>query len=468
MNLSEFKIKDKVLHRYHGTNSRVKVPEGVEKIGAYAFSKHIGIRTVELPEGLTTLEQGAFLGCRFLKEVSFPDSLTTVEESAFAGCVSLETVSLPENLKKIGKFAFRNCTRLNKINIPEGTCVEGGSFTSCPLSALDLGVREDFESITDGRLRLLANRCIICGTPLEEMEMAPEDEESLGCPGMRCRHCRRDYTWEKMDHWAYFAVKDGVCTDNICMGGQIPDGVTKIAARAFDAAAVAYLDVPDSVRQIGVAAFMWCDFALGVGLPRTLTRLEEGVFAGSNIGRLHLPEKLQYVGENALFGCDNLQKLCFPKGVKLIGPGTAGQCSSLTEVELNKGMVRLGSRAFSGCPGLKSVHCPGTLMEIGDEAFRDCRELHSLTLNEGLLSLGKRAFFNCENLTEITIPSSVLSIGEGCFLGCSRLRWVRLSRPLGEMCQHGVFEANTWVSYRYDFDFDGDSDFESVDEMDED
>ena len=49
----------------------VTIPEGVTKIGDYAFQYCSSLTSVTIPEGVTTIGEGAFYGCSALTSVTF-------------------------------------------------------------------------------------------------------------------------------------------------------------------------------------------------------------------------------------------------------------------------------------------------------------------------------------------------------------------------------------------------------------
>ena len=71
----------------------VEIPYGVTTIGAYAFTWSYGVSgTLNIPETVTTIKEGAFDGCENLREISLPVSLTEVK-NIFSGCTSLTKIT---------------------------------------------------------------------------------------------------------------------------------------------------------------------------------------------------------------------------------------------------------------------------------------------------------------------------------------------------------------------------------------
>lgn len=116
----------------------IKIPEGIEKIGAFAFYK-----------------------CRKLKNVNLPNTLEVIATAAFEKCFSLEEITLPESVQILGNDVFYQCTRLTKIYIErplEPDHVGEDIFYNCPLK--DVYYNGDITSW--GNLEIYKNSIIHC------------------------------------------------------------------------------------------------------------------------------------------------------------------------------------------------------------------------------------------------------------------------------------------------------------------
>lgn len=89
------------------------VPDGVRKIGEFAFANQVWLKKVILPESVSVLGTGAFSECRELEDIilssaikEIPDSSTYRGAGVFAGCKKLKSIILPEKLVYLGSFAF--------------------------------------------------------------------------------------------------------------------------------------------------------------------------------------------------------------------------------------------------------------------------------------------------------------------------------------------------------------------------
>lgn len=84
----------------------VTIPEGIEKIGPWAFYRCSSLKKISLPHTLEEIEYGAFYGCTSLTEIELPEGLKIIGGILFIGCKALTKVKIPSSVEKIGKSAF--------------------------------------------------------------------------------------------------------------------------------------------------------------------------------------------------------------------------------------------------------------------------------------------------------------------------------------------------------------------------
>ena len=109
------------------------IPDGVEKIGDYAFAYCMNLNTVEIADSVRIIGDRAFEGCENLKKIRLPAGLQEIEEFTFFLCWELKSIVLPDSIRKIGKNAFDGC-ELSRIMLPEGLVSIGdNAFNGCSL-----------------------------------------------------------------------------------------------------------------------------------------------------------------------------------------------------------------------------------------------------------------------------------------------------------------------------------------------
>ena len=133
----------------------VEIPEGVEKIGAFALGYAMYVEEVVLPSTLKTIGMNALTMC-MVKEIIIPKSVTSIQlyafmeafnltkvsfeescglseipEGAFTGTM-IETIIIPEGVTKIGYEAFKDCLNLKFVSLPSTLkLIEEGAFENC-------------------------------------------------------------------------------------------------------------------------------------------------------------------------------------------------------------------------------------------------------------------------------------------------------------------------------------------------
>lgn len=137
----------------------VYLPETIEYIGAGAFAeceellsvhglekcsnlKEIQSQTfkdccdldeISLPEGLERIGFYAFLRCSSLESISIPSTVTTLENGAFSFCKKLTTITIPASVEFIGLYLFEGCISLESIEVeaenPYFCSVDGVFYT---------------------------------------------------------------------------------------------------------------------------------------------------------------------------------------------------------------------------------------------------------------------------------------------------------------------------------------------------
>ena len=138
------------------TITKVVVPEGIEKIGAYAFANLTGLEEIVLPSTLESIEYGAFYGCSALQKITFSaennlkiisqnafencdlqgtldlSAICVISDYAFAGNQDLEGITTSDALLSIGNYAFAGCKKLEQVTITANKVKYGTyAFTGC-------------------------------------------------------------------------------------------------------------------------------------------------------------------------------------------------------------------------------------------------------------------------------------------------------------------------------------------------
>jgi hypothetical protein len=107
-----------VLFGYFGAGGDVLIPQGVTRIGAWAFLSeedgNIEINSITIPDSVVSIGEDAFVCCSSLRSINIPDSVISIECGAFAMCSSLVEVFFEGDAPVLEDFVFydvnENCT----------------------------------------------------------------------------------------------------------------------------------------------------------------------------------------------------------------------------------------------------------------------------------------------------------------------------------------------------------------------
>lgn len=95
-------------------------------------SNRLYIKTVEMSDGVTTVGDWAFYDCSNLTSINIPNSVKSLGKMGFYNCVRLASIDIPNSVTSIGKETFRNCPSLSTITIPSSvTSILFNAFSSC-------------------------------------------------------------------------------------------------------------------------------------------------------------------------------------------------------------------------------------------------------------------------------------------------------------------------------------------------
>ncbi len=112
------------LYIYGTKPTRIDIPDGITKVGAYAFMNCKQVTEVVLSSTVTEIGEGAFVGGSYLQTITLDDALVTIGDSAFARCPYL--LAIHANMAfppLINNSVFANCGLLSGIDcyVPAGS-----------------------------------------------------------------------------------------------------------------------------------------------------------------------------------------------------------------------------------------------------------------------------------------------------------------------------------------------------------
>ncbi len=260
----------------------VQIPDTVERIGQYVFSKtamykneanwengvlYIGKFVITakdtlegeyaIKEGTKVMADAAFRECKKLTKVTIPEGMEAISLLAFRECVELTEVKLPTTLKNIGAYAFLKCTALKSVTLPEGVN-EIGMLAFNGSGLTEIAIPASVETIDD---------YAFCNCEdLTAINIADGNEYYSSLEGVLYNKGKTTiiYAPNKVD---YSKV-------------TFPETVTTIGKGAFEGASFEEIEIPKNITTIETAAFEGCENLKRVKIPATVTDIGEGAFAG--------------------------------------------------------------------------------------------------------------------------------------------------------------------------------------------
>ncbi|HHT45657.1 MAG TPA: leucine-rich repeat domain-containing protein [Fastidiosipila sp.] len=502
----------------------VAIPASVKSIGTSAFAGSGNLVSLILAEGLETIADDAFFGCPIMN-LSLPASVQQIGSAAFAACRTA-SVSLPPGLSEIAERLFESGD-LNDVTIPAGVSSIGANAFGRNTELTYL--------IFDGATLPTIDATAFAECPIEDIDIAwdatKEAEDSakaafseLGLAPDSFNVWRANHPeapgWPSADNVIEYDGTSGLVTGftgpetNIAMfwdswtdynNNEKPLPILGLAPHAFENSAVerfyvprsnqftsigdyafagsqlSYIDLFDSVNEIGEGAFENCANLTAITLPDTDLQIGKNAFAGTGLTELVLPpdavvagplglapERIRVAAETTDEAIETLRTaLEYPWYLKLLRPGeesnyvkmpadlTAAapadfdfdaQTGTITAyrgqdnplvvpAEIEGVAVRsIGNVAFNGMSGTDiTLILPESVNEIQDTAFAMWEEVVRIEAYGPLEYVGIRAFESTDKLKTVIFHNGVKTLGIYAFNETPTLQEADLGEMLADL-----------------------------------
>ena len=375
------------------TITKVIIPEGVEKIGSYAFANLTALETVVLPSTLKYIEYGAFYGCTSLKYVEGLEHVVTINKYAFQGCDLKGTLSL-DSAHAIADFAFASL--VNVVYDQNGN----PSYSTSSNDFTKVVISETLRSI--GAYAFESN------TKLESVEIKAEKI--------------------KLGMYAFTGCTS--LTEIEINASVIPTGAF------YGCRSLERVKLGKDVTDFGDYAFASTNATIEIDESNTNI---QSINNGSAIIRVDANGvKTLLVASPGVRGSFTLED------VQIIAQGAFAGNRSITSVNMPDVTV-VGDYAFSECSSLRSISL-GALTEIGTYAFFKTTINALPALSDELDRIGSYAFAYT-GITSVTVPAGV-TVGEGAFCECTSLASVYIGD--GAVLEKGAFMLGRESNWRLD------------------
>ena len=138
-------------------------------------------------------------------------------------------------------------------------------------------------------------------------------------------------------------------------------------------------------------------------LPKYLVEIGEDAFRGSDIASVEMPNTVKRLGVHAFADCKNLKNVTLSSSLTLIPMGAFSGCEALEELQVPASVRKVADLAFEAS-GLKEMELPMGVESVGAGAFFNCQQLEKLAFPNSLKRLGVCSFLYCNKLKSLTLP----------------------------------------------------------------
>ena len=307
-----------------------------------------------LPAQLTVIEAEAFLNDALLDRVVIAEGTRRIHARAFAGC-ALSAVYLPDSLVFIADDAFDADTDAVLYVRPGTYACEWAQAHGFDPALIDQNDRYEYAAR---------------GGACEILSCLSDDPEAGLLPS-------------EINGFALTGVADGAFEHRAITRLVVPEGVTRLGARAFAGCALESARLPDSLEWIADDAFDADSGAIVYAHPGTYA-CEWAQAHNLDTAILYTTDLYEYAVHGdacVITAClsDDADAGLLPSAIGDIplagvGEGAFGN-SAITSLSVPEGVAFLGARAFAGCAALSTVCLPGSVVEIGQACFADCPAL---------------------------------------------------------------------------------------------
>ena len=411
----------------------LSLPDSLTSIGEYAFSGCSGLASLTIPDGITSIARGTFESCHSLSQVVIPDSVTSIGSSAFTGCTALDEISISSSITSIGSNAFRNCG-LMRVTLNEGlTSIGSDAFSDnpelaviiVPATVTELGSNAFGEHL--GQTTVMVAEGNGHYSTIDGVLFNADRSTLIRYPVGRAGEYELPATVTEIAAAAFLDCSD-------LTGVTLPAGLASIGDSAFfGCTGLGSITIPDGVARLGASAFQGCSALIGISIPESVAEIGGACFEGcTELASVTIEDGATSgsISYGAFQNCTSLTGIAIPSRVVEIGAGLFQGCTSLTNATLPDGLIEIRENTFGNCTSLLTMVIPSGVMSIGDGAFQNATSLTSIIIPQRVKRIGYAAFMNCTSLTDIAIPGSVIEVGGGAFEACTDLESVSLAEGL--------------------------------------
>ena len=244
--------------------------------------------SIAVPDGVQTIGASAFSGCSRITEIKLPETLTAIRDYAFSGCFGIrEPLVIPAGVSEFGDGVFQNAMTILKQD------TDGKSY----YDSIPLILEEGNQSLKMADKALIDNnnhRLVYLNDRARRGSyMIPDGtEEIAACAFWSC---------------------------NLLESIIIPETVTKIGQEAFmNCHNLTEIKLPSILVEIGDDAFAACSGLESVTIPDSVTTIGSKAFSQCcNLQSVYVGTGVDSIGVNCFMSDPVLTEVKVPAGLLL-------------------------------------------------------------------------------------------------------------------------------------------------------
>lgn len=201
---------------------------------------------------------------------------------------------------------------------------------------------------------------------------------------------------------------------------KVPDGITEIAALAFDDCSAEEIYLTGDVKVLKSKAIFNCKYLKNIRIPEGLSEFEnECVSLCKSLESIYIPKNAvvhEKKGDKyaSFFMLDGLNEIVVNEENEKFE--SVDNCL----IERANGKLILGSNN-------SIIPDKGRVKSIGEYAFYNSESLFHLRIPSGVEEIGECAFYFCSALKDISISDTVKSIDPASFSECKSLAKIKVA-----------------------------------------
>lgn len=350
-----------------------------------------GCKNTTIPEGVTRIGEFAFANCSSLVSIVIPESVTLIEWYAFCNCSSLTNITIPKSVTRIGEFAFGNCN-----------CLTDVYYT---------GNKEQWNQIAlEGHNRDLTDATIHYNFTVtnykKEAQQVTEYIRAIGKVTLDSKAAidKARAAYNALSEYAKQLVSS---TDlKILTDAEATYARLKQEQEAADTKKT--VKVGDKYQKDNVTYVVAKKNT--VVYQKNKNKKATSVKIPSTVKINGKKYTVIEVDANAFKNNKKLKKVTIPKTVKKIDKNAFQNCTALTSVSIGAGVTVIQDGAFAGCSKITRVTIPAKVTQIGTKAFYNCKKLKSIDIKStSLKKINKSAYKGIAKNAKIKVPKKKLA-----------------------------------------------------------